>query len=135
MSHPTYLVIRVEIMELICILNAVRSGIFVVNFPVYSIQFPPTVSFTIIESSLCGCTLTIMCEYVTVRPTGILLRAKKRIVFVPFSIFLSIFLQVIQIPLTICRHRHPPFRVYIALKSLLQQWIRWMDLLQTYFQI
>ena len=35
----------------------------------------------------CGLMSTTMCEYVTVRPTGILLRATKRIVFINFFTF------------------------------------------------
>ena len=36
---------------------------------------------------LCGCTLTNMREYVTVHPTGILLRTIKQIVFVTLYTF------------------------------------------------
>ena len=64
-----------------------RSAVFLITFPVYTIQFPPTVSHTRIGFSLGGHTLTMMCEYVTVRPTGIFLREKKEIVFVPFCTF------------------------------------------------
>ena len=42
-----------------------------------------------------------MSEYVNVRHTDILLRVTKLKVFVPFSLFLDIRLQVVQIPLTI----------------------------------
>ena len=44
-------------------------------------------SRTLVGSSFHGLTSTTMREYVTIRPTGILLRAKKRIVFVPFFTF------------------------------------------------
>ena len=100
MSHPAYLSPCVET-ELICILNVVRSAFFVVTFPVYSIRCPPKAIFTIIVSSLCRCTSTMMCEYVIVHRTCILFFATKRIVFVTFSIFLEICLQVVQIPLII----------------------------------
>ena len=87
MSHPAYLAPRVEVTELICILKVVRSAIFVVTFTIYSIIFPPTVSLTLMVSYFCGSTLTTMCEYVTVCPTGILVRALLKRVFVPFSTF------------------------------------------------
>ena len=89
MSHTEYLSPRLKITELMCILNVVRYDTFVVTFPIYSIQFPPTVSRNQIDSYLCGCTSNKLCEYVTVNPPIILLRAKKRIVFVPFFIFLG----------------------------------------------
>ena len=69
-----------EVTELIRTLIVVRSDVFVVNFTGYSIKFLPSVSHTRIGSSLCGLMLTTMCEYATVNPTGILLRATKQIV-------------------------------------------------------
>ena len=87
MSHPEYPVPCVEIMELVCILNVVRSAVFVVIFPLYSILFPPKISRTQIGYSFYGRTLTTMREYVTVRLNGIFLCATKRIVFVPFFTF------------------------------------------------
>ena len=82
-------------------MKVVRSAIFVVTFPGYSIIFPPAVSLTLMGSSFCGRMSSTIREYVTVHPTGILLRATKRIVFFPFLIFLEIRLPVFQIPLTI----------------------------------
>ena len=73
----------VEITEFICILNVVKSTVLVETFTVYSMQFPPTVRRTWIGSSFYGRTPTTICEHVTMRPTGMLLRVKKRIVFVP----------------------------------------------------
>ena len=96
MSHPAYLLPRVEITERICILNVVISDIFVVTFPGYSIQFTPTVIRTLIGYYLCGHTSTNMREYLTMRPTGILMCATKLIV-----LSLVICPQVVQIPLTI----------------------------------
>ena len=86
-SHPAYLAPPVEIMELICILKLVRSAVFVVTFPEYSIQFNPTVSLTLIGYSLFGLTSTTIRDYVSVRPTGILLHATRRILFVPLLTF------------------------------------------------
>ena len=83
MSHPAYLAPRLEITELICILKVVRSAVFVVTFPVYSILFPPTVRCTPIGYFLCGRTSTKMCEYVTMLLTGIFLHATNWIVFIP----------------------------------------------------
>ena len=90
-----------EITELICILNVVISAAFAITFPGYSIIFPSAVRLTLIGSSLSDFTSTTMRDYVNMRPTGILLHATKRIVFVPFSIFLEIRLHVVHIPLTI----------------------------------
>ena len=73
MSHPEYFAPCVEITELICIFKVVRSEVFVVTLPWYPILFPPTTSLTQMVASFCGCTPTTMHEYVTVRPTGILL--------------------------------------------------------------
>ena len=87
MYHPEYLALCAEITELICIFNMVRSAVFVINFPGYSIKFTPTVSCNQIGSNFCGRNSTTMREYVTVRPTGIFLRAKKRILFINFSTF------------------------------------------------
>ena len=101
MSHPEYLAPRVEITELMCILKVMRSAVFVITFPGYSIRFPPTVSLTLIGSYFCGHMSNMMREYVNVRPTGILLRATKQILFVPFSLSLEICLKVVRIPLTI----------------------------------
>ena len=61
----------------------VRYAVFVVNFPGYSIQSPPTVSHTRTVSSLYVHTLNTMHEYVTVCSTNIFLLGAKRIVFVP----------------------------------------------------
>ena len=105
MSHPEYLAPRAEITELICILKVVRYAVFVVIFPIYSIIFTPTLIRSLVVSSLCGLTSTITSEYVTLDPTGILLRAKKWIVFVPFLLFISIRLQVVQILMKICSNR------------------------------
>ena len=77
MSHMEYLSPCVEIKELICILNVVRSAVFVVIFSGYSIKFPPTVIHTQIEPSFCVHTSNKIHEYVTVHPTVILLCAKK----------------------------------------------------------
>ena len=74
---------------MICILNLVRSAVFFVTFPGYSIRFSLIVSCTIIGSSLCGRTLTTMHEYVTVHTAVILVRVKKRTVFVRFYTFPS----------------------------------------------
>ena len=90
-----------EIADLIFILNVVRFAFFVVTFTGYSILFPSTVSRNRIGYSLCGLKLTTIREYVAVRPTGILLRATKRIVFVPFLLLLAIDLQVVQIILIV----------------------------------
>ena len=87
MSHPAYIAPYVEITVFICILKVVISAVFVVTFPGYSIQFPPAVSRTRIGSSLRGRTLTTMCEYLSVHPTGILFLVIKQIVFVPFLNF------------------------------------------------
>ena len=87
MYHPEYLAPRVEITELICILNVMRSSVFVVAFTGYPIRFAPTTSRNLIRSSFCGFTSNTMFDYVTVRSTGILLRAIKRIVFFPFFTF------------------------------------------------
>ena len=76
-----------EITELICILKVVISAVFVVTFPGCLIIFPPTVILTLVGSSVCGITSTTMREYANVHPTGILLRATKRIVLVPFFTF------------------------------------------------
>ena len=84
MYNPEYLGPCVGIIELTCILKVARYDVFVVTFPGYSIRSPLTVIHTQIVYSLYGCTSTTMCDYVIVRPTGILLRATKRIVFVPF---------------------------------------------------
>ena len=84
MYHPEYLAPRVKITELMCILNVARYAVFVITFPLYFIQLPPIVICTQIGSSLCGCTLTNMREYVTAHPNGILLRTIKQIVFVIF---------------------------------------------------
>ena len=84
MSHKEHLAPYVEMTELIYILNMEISSVFVVTFPGYLIQPPPTVSLTQFGSYLYVHTLTSMCEYVTVCPTGILLRATKGIVYVPF---------------------------------------------------
>ena len=78
MSHPAYIAPRVEITELICILNVVRSSVFVVIFPGYSIQPPPTVSRSRTRSSFFDRTLTTLCAYVTINTTGILLRTTKK---------------------------------------------------------
>ena len=102
MSHPTYIASHVEIKEFICILKVVRSAIFDVTFPGYSILPPPTASHTLVGYSFCGRTSTTIREYVTMLTTIILLRATKRIVFVPFLIFLAIQLQFFQIILIIC---------------------------------
>ena len=92
MSHPEYIAPCVEIIELLCIWNVVRSAIFINTFPGYSIQFPTTVRRTQFGSSCCCRAL-----YVTLCPTGILLRAKEQKVFVPFLLLLTICLQVVQI--------------------------------------
>ena len=77
MSHPGYLAPRMEITALMCILNVVRSDVFVITFPIYSIRVPPTMIRSRFVSYLCVRMLNTMCEYVTVCPTGILLRATK----------------------------------------------------------
>ena len=87
MSRPSYLAPCVKITELICILDVVRSAVFVVTFPVCSIQFPPTVRRILIGCYFFGLISTIISDYVTVCPTGILLPATKWIVFVPFFTF------------------------------------------------
>ena len=87
MYHPEYFAPREKIMELMCILHAARYAVFVVTFPRYYIRLPPTVICTNIGSSLCGCMLTNMREYVTVHPTGILLCMIKQIVFVTLYTF------------------------------------------------
>ena len=84
MSHPEYLKPRLEITELICILNVVRSAVFVVTFTVYSIRFPPTVSRNLIGSYFCGCMANTMHDYVTMLTTGIYFCVTKPIVFVFF---------------------------------------------------
>ena len=84
MSHMAYIAYRVEIMEFLCILKVVRSAVFVVTCTGNLIIFTPTVSYTMVGYSLCFSTSDTMCEYVTMRPTGILLRATKRIALVPF---------------------------------------------------
>ena len=87
MSHLEYLAHCVEITELICILNVVRSSVFGVTFTGYSIWFIATVIWTLIGSSLCVRISTTIHEYVTLRPTGILLCVTKLILFVPFFTF------------------------------------------------
>ena len=87
MSHLQYITPRVIITELMRILNLVRYSVFVVTFTVYSIRFPPKVRRTQIVPSFCGRTLKMMCEYVTVHPTGIFLCVKKRIMCVSFFNF------------------------------------------------
>ena len=87
MSHQAYIAPHVEIMELIYALNVVRSAVFVVNFHGYSIQFLPKVIRNRIGSYFCGHMSTTTCEYITVHTTCILLRATKRIDFVPFFNF------------------------------------------------
>ena len=84
MSHPAYFSPRVEITEFTCILKVVKSAVFVDTFPGYSVWFPPTLRRNHIGYYFCGCTLTTMCDYVYVIPTGILLRLTKLMVFVPF---------------------------------------------------
>ena len=100
MPHLAYIGTRVEIMELICTLNMVISAVFVVTFSGYSIRFPPTVILTLIGSSFCGSMSTTMREYVTVNTTSILLHVTKVIVFLPFLLYLTIRLHVVQILLT-----------------------------------
>ena len=73
-----------------------RSAVFVVTYSGYSIIFFLTVIRNIMGSSFCGLMLTTMRVYVNVRPAGIMLRDTKRIVFVTFSLFLVIYLQVVQ---------------------------------------
>ena len=96
MFNPKYLAPPVKVTELIRMLNVVISAIFVITFPGYSIIFPPTESSTQIGSSFCGLMSTTMCDYLTVRTTGIILRAKKLIVLLIFpSVSSSIFLYFI----------------------------------------
>ena len=84
MSSPAYLEPRMEITEFMCILNVVRSAVFVVTIPTYSIQFIHTVRGTIIRNSFWGRISNTMRDYVTVCPTGVLLYVTKLIVLVPF---------------------------------------------------
>ena len=87
MTYLEYHVPCVDITELVCILNLVISTVFFVTIPGYSNRFPPILIPNQIRYSLCGRTSTTMREYVTVHPTGILLRATKQISFVPFFTF------------------------------------------------
>ena len=87
MYHLAYIETRVEITELVCILNVAKFSVFVVNFPGYWIRFTPTVRRTRIESYLCGYTPTTIHEYLTVNHTSILLCAPKRMVFITFCTF------------------------------------------------
>ena len=86
-SHMEYLSPCVETMGLVCILNVVRSTVFVVTFFLYPIQFTPTVRRTRIGYYFCGCTTTTMHYYVAVRPNGIFFHTKKLIVFIIFFAF------------------------------------------------
>ena len=102
MFHMAYLEPRVEITELIRILNVMRSDIFVDTFPRSSIWFPSTLRRNKNGSSFCGLMLNTMHKYVTVRPTGILLRTTKWIVLLLFWLLLTVHLWVVQIHLIFC---------------------------------
>ena len=59
-----------------------------------------------------------MRDYVTVCPTGILLREKRRIVLVPFSLFLATRLQDVQLISIIRFARYLLFFIFLALDIL-----------------